>query len=84
MKKYFLSLILFLVMTITAQAGVNINTAGVEELQALPGIGLSKAEAIVKHREENGNFKSTEDLMQVKGIGAKVYEKISAQLEVGE
>lgn len=84
MKKYFLSLILLLVMAITAQAGVNINTAGVEELQALPGIGQSKAEAIVKHREENGNFKSTEDLMQVKGIGAKVYEKISTQLEVGE
>lgn len=84
MKKYFLSLILFLVMTVTAFAGVNINTAGVEELQTLPGIGQSKAEAIVKHRQENGNFKSTEDLMQVKGIGAKVYEKISAQVEVGE
>jgi len=84
MKKYFLSMVLVLVMAAAAFAGVNINTAGVEELEALPGIGQSKAEAIVKYREENGKFKSTEDLMQVKGIGAKVYEQISSQIEVGE
>lgn len=84
MKKYFWSLVLLLAMAVTAFAGVNINTAGVEELETLPGIGKSKAEAIVKFREENGRFKAAEDLMQVKGIGEKVYEKISAQVEVGE
>ncbi|HHO47962.1 MAG TPA: helix-hairpin-helix domain-containing protein [Desulfobacteraceae bacterium] len=84
MKKYFMSLVMVLLLAVAAYAGVNINTAGVEELQSLPGIGQSKAEAIVKYREENGNFKTTEDLMQVKGIGAKVYEKISAQVEVGK
>lgn len=84
MKKYFLSLVLLLAMAAAAIAGVNINTAGVEELETLPGIGKSKAEAIVKYREENGRFKSAEDLKQVKGIGEKVYEQISAQVEVGE
>jgi len=84
MKKYFLSMVLVLLMAVAAFAGVNINTAGVEELQSLPGIGQAKAEAIVKYREEHGNFKAGEDLMQVKGIGAKVYEKISAQVEVGK
>lgn len=84
MKKYFWSLVLVLLLAAAAFAGVNINTAGVEELETLPGIGKAKAEAIVKFREENGKFKSAEDLKQVKGIGEKVYEQISAQIEVGE
>ena len=55
---------------------LNINRAGVEELSSLPGIGKAKAKAIVDYRTNNGSFASLEDLLSVKGIGAKVLEKI--------
>lgn len=51
------------------QEGININTADVQELTKLKGIGEKKAEAIVAWREENGNFKTVDQLMEVKGIG---------------
>ncbi len=54
---------------------VNINTASASELMALPGIGKSKAQAIVAFRAKSP-FKVTQDLMQVKGIGKKVYAKL--------
>ncbi len=55
---------------------ININTATVDELDALPGIGPSKAEAIVKYRETESRFNSPADIMNVSGIGEKTYEKI--------
>lgn len=63
--------ILLVFVTICAQAwgAVNINTANVSELQTLPGIGPSKAEAIAKYRSENGAFTSIEQLDAVPGIG---------------
>lgn len=56
---------------------VNVNTAGVEELQALPGIGPALAEAIVEEREANGPFGTVEDLLRVGGIGEKKLEKLA-------
>ncbi|WP_417761960.1 ComEA family DNA-binding protein [Shewanella sp.] len=53
---------------------VNINTASVDELQLLKGIGAAKAKAIVDYRESNGKFESVEQLEQVKGIGKKLIE----------
>jgi len=50
---------------------ISINSATVEELDALPGIGPQMAQAIVEFREKYGNFSSPEDLLQVPGIGAK-------------
>jgi competence protein ComEA len=50
---------------------ISINTATVEEFDALPGIGPQMAQAIVEFREKYGNFSSPEDLLQVPGIGAK-------------
>lgn len=55
---------------------VNINTAGVELLCTLPGIGEARAKAIVAHRETNGNFQTIEDIMQVSGIKESAFGKI--------
>ncbi len=84
MKRIIFSVILFMFMVSAAWAKVNINTASVAELEALPGIGAAKAEAIVKYREENGKFQKAEDLVLVKGIGDKLLEKISSEIEVGK
>lgn len=53
---------------------VNINTATVEDLMTLDGIGQNIAERILAFRDKNGPFQKPEDLMLVKGIGAKVFE----------
>ena len=55
---------------------VNINTASMEELMTLTGIGEAKAESIIRYREENGGFQSIEDLMEIGGIKEGVFEKI--------
>jgi len=60
---------------------VNINTATAEQLEQLPGIGPSKAQAILKHRADTP-FKSVEDVKLVKGIGDKLFAKISSNLTV--
>lgn len=60
---------------------VNINTADAKTIgDALSGIGLKKAEAIVKYREAKGGFKTAEDLVNVDGIGAKTVEKIKSDI----
>ena len=53
---------------------VNINTADVAKLSLLPRVGPAVADRIVEYRKENGPFKSSEDLMHVRGIGEKTYE----------
>ena len=55
---------------------ININTASVEELTQLKGIGPNHAAKIIAYREKNGPFKIPEDLIQVPGIGRKTFEKI--------
>ncbi|RPI12835.1 MAG: ComEA family DNA-binding protein [Ignavibacteriae bacterium] len=55
---------------------ININTSYASELQLLPGIGKVMAERIVEYREQNGEYKQTEDIMYVKGIGQKKFDKI--------
>ena len=61
---------------------LNINTATVEELQTLPSIGPQMAKRIVLYRKENSDFKSVEDLTEVKGIGEKTLEKIKPYIGV--
>jgi competence protein ComEA len=61
-------------------AKVNINTAGKEELMTLPGVGEARAEAIIAYREENGGFRSAEDIMKIEGIKEKLYAKLQDKI----
>jgi competence protein ComEA len=61
---------------------VNINTADASQLALLPRVGEKAAQRIIDYRGEHGPFKKTSDLMQVKGIGAKTFEGLSAYLSV--
>ena len=81
MKRLALLLVLAL-CSATAFAAINLNTATKEELVALPGIGPAKAQAILDYRNSHGQFKSIEEVKDVKGIGAKRYEKIKSDLTV--
>lgn len=59
-----------------AAAVVNINTAGADELDTLPGVGPATAQAIIEERESGGPFASVEDIQRVSGIGEKKFEKL--------
>lgn len=61
---------------------VDINTASVEELAQLPGIGEKVAARIVGYREENGRFEKIEEIMNVRGIGEKTFVKLRKSLVV--
>lgn len=63
-------------------AKVNINTATQNELDGLPGIGPALAQRIIDFREENGNFKSIEDIQNVKGIGDSKFDEIKDKIVV--
>ena len=60
------------------------NTATLEDLDALPGIGPVLAQRILDYREEHGGFRSKEEIINVTGIGEKTYEKLISLVEVGE
>lgn len=81
MQRLLLALALALCST-AALAALNLNTATKDELVALPGIGPAKAQAIIDHRNAHGPFKSVEELKDVKGIGAKRFEKLKGELTV--
>lgn len=61
---------------------VNINTADVEGLKKLKGIGPAMAQRIIDYREANGSFQAPEDIMQVKGIGKAKYAKLKEQIVI--
>ncbi len=61
---------------------ININTATMEELDSLPGIGPSTAQKIIAHREEQGMFTSIEGIMDVSGIGEAKFGQIEALITV--
>ena len=66
-----------------AEGRVNINTAGLEELMTLPGIGEVRARAIIDDREANGPFRYPEELTRVKGIGEGILAKLLDQITTG-
>ena len=63
-----------------AGAAVNVNTAGLQELMTLPGVGPALAGRIVEHRKQNGPFHRAEDLLAVRGVGPKLLAKIKDRL----
>lgn len=62
---------------------LDLNTASVEELETLPGIGPVLAERIVERRQELGAFRTREDVLSVYGIGEATYEKIEPYITCG-
>ncbi|MDE6750150.1 MAG: helix-hairpin-helix domain-containing protein [Lachnospiraceae bacterium] len=70
------------VPTGNADGLININTADESELSSIDGIGAGKAAAIVKYRQENGNFQTIQDIMKVSGIKEGTYEKIKDKITV--
>jgi competence protein ComEA len=65
-------------------ARINVNTASVDQLTALPGVGPKLAARIVEQRQKSGAFRSTQELMSVKGIGEKNFAKLEPWLSVGD
>lgn len=62
---------------------VNINNAGLAELDTIPGIGPVLAQRIIDYREQNGLFSSPEEIQNVSGIGPKTYEKMADYITIG-
>jgi comEA protein len=86
----FLAFVVFMVFPVRAQTQtkapsekVNINTASLQELQNLPRIGPKIAQRILDYRKQNGSFKKIEELMKVKGIGEKVFNRLKELIVVG-
>lgn len=77
-------LLILTVLAVSLFAKININTASVEELSSIKGIGTKKAEAIVKYRKSHGKFKNYDDLENVKGIGPALVDNIKKDIKNGE
>ncbi|WP_310447996.1 helix-hairpin-helix domain-containing protein [Thiobacillus sp.] len=82
MGKFVLMLVAGL-MALPAFAAVDINTATQSELEAVKGLGPSKAQSIIAYRDANGSFKSVDDLDKVKGFGKASIDKLKGELTVG-
>ena len=82
MKLFKSTIIAAVFLASAAYAKVNINEANVDELSALKGIGVVKAEAIIQYREEHGDFKNVNELSEVKGIGDTTIARIKDDIKL--
>jgi len=85
--KYIITLLATILLSISAWATqpVNVNSASAEEIaEALKGVGLSKAEAIVEYRNQNGRFTHIDELVNVKGIGIRTVDLNREFILLGE
>jgi competence protein ComEA len=62
---------------------VNLNTASVKQLTQLPGVGEKMAARIIEYRQKSGGFKSAKELLNVRGIGEKSFQKIAPHVTIG-
>lgn len=71
-------------IAVTAAPGskLNLNTATLQELEALPGIGITLAQRILDYRAQHGGFKTIDQILEVKGIGAKLFDDIKELITV--
>jgi competence protein ComEA len=69
---------------VPAAGQIDINNANAEQLTVIPGIGKVMAERIVQFRDQNGSFKRIEDLLKIKGIGEKSFQKIRPYVKIGK
>ena len=76
-------LILFLILFVALFAKIDINNASIKELQSLDGIGYTKAKAIIEYRKKH-KFKKIDEILNVKGIGKKTFEKIKEKISIEE
>jgi len=83
MKKFIGSLLVGLLLSVSAWAAVDLNSATQSELEAVKGIGPAKAKVIVEYRQKNGPFKSVDALAEVKGFGKASVAKLKGELTVG-
>ena len=82
-RALFLTFVLSFTQTAFGEAAVDVNSASASEIaEAMTGIGLKRAEAIVAFREKNGEFRSIDDLVLVKGIGASTLDKNRDRISV--
>ncbi len=68
--------------TVNKDGRIDINTATMEQLQLLPGVGEVTAQRIIDYRTEHNGFTAIEDLMEIKGIGEKTFEKMKQYVKV--
>lgn len=83
LRKLFVVLFASFALISNVFAVVDLNSATQQQLEAVKGIGPTKAKAIVEYRSKNGAFKTVEDIMKVPGIKQGVYNKIKPEVSVG-
>lgn len=69
-------------VTVNKDGRIDINTATMEQLQLLPGVGAVTAQRIIDYRTEHNGFTAIEELMEIKGIGEKTFEKMKQYVKV--